>query len=190
MSTQGAIVRTTGNSTFKGVYHHWDSYPSGLGRTLWEMYHGFFKRDCQAMIKYLIDDHPAGWSTINDSDFNLPAGYQGMDKDPDTYCGPECYCHGGRSDGPREVNDQNASGCGIEYVYHLDEGPSLVILSSYHQDGEKMIGAFGSGDPDGEKMIGAFGSGDPDATWKELARLPLFGEEPDWKALDQLAYGG
>lgn len=77
MSTRGCIARLISKPgkkiRFSGSYNHWDSYPSGLGSTLFQLRNGHFKGNTLAMLKYLIDDHPRGWSTINDADFNLPA---------------------------------------------------------------------------------------------------------------------
>lgn len=73
MSTRSVIARKT-QTGFTGVYHHWDGYPSGLGAMLFELRNGHFKRDTQAMLRYLIDEHPAGWSTIINADFSLPSG--------------------------------------------------------------------------------------------------------------------
>jgi hypothetical protein len=163
MSTRGAIVRfTNGEITeFAGRYHHWDAYPRSLGATLWGLYHGHFQKDLKAMLKVLLDEHPAGWSTINCKDFSLEPGYvmQGP--------GPICYCHGERSEGEHLVTHENAADIGCEYVYGFDEGPTLVVLGSFCADGDKMIGMFGMGDPK--------------AVWKEIGRIPLDGPEPDWE---------
>ncbi|CAM6031393.1 unnamed protein product, partial [Sphagnum compactum] len=75
MSTRSAIAicdkdfATTGN--FKGNYHHWDGYPSGLGRTLWEIFQGTHYlgqkfTTTKERLNYLIKAHPAGFSSIND----------------------------------------------------------------------------------------------------------------------------
>ena len=198
---------------FEGRYHHWDSYPSGLGATLWNLYHGHFQKDLNQMLQVLIDEHPAGWSTINNKDFAKDPGFEDPYKLPCVNCfkahwehyyqswesngrrltsvaryqmstgnylaldhpfqkvegmtGPECYCHGGRSEEGWLLTHQDAAGSGCEYIYGFDEGPTLVIFSSYH--------------PDGDKMIGMFGMGDPGSVWKEIARIPLDGPEPDWE---------
>src|SRR6266852_1034368 len=76
MSTRSCIARSTGEGTFQGVYHHWDGCPSSLGATLFGLYRQHFKHDLDAMLTFLIEKHPAGWSTINSADFTLPAGYQ------------------------------------------------------------------------------------------------------------------
>ena len=217
MGTRGAIVRfTNGEITeFEGRYHHWDSYPTGLGATLWGLYHGHFGKDLRRMLEVLIDEHPAGWSTINGGDFSMEPGYQAPMKGPCATCGklnwehyyqdwashgreltpvaraqmaqnhyqaldhsfqevrrvtgPACYCHGDRSEDAWLVTHENAAGSGCEYVYGFDEGPTLVVLSSFCADGDKMIGMFGSGDPK--------------AVWKEIGRVPLDGPEPDWERI-------
>ena len=66
MSTRGCIARLTSRSPirFEGVYHHWDSYPSGLGRMLYLLWNEDFNRDTRAMLRELVDEHGAGWSTI------------------------------------------------------------------------------------------------------------------------------
>lgn len=77
MATRGAIARLRSCEplVFAGAYHHWDSYPTGLGKTLWELYHGHFQKDLEAMLQTLIDAHPAGWSSIHSSDFSQTPGF-------------------------------------------------------------------------------------------------------------------
>jgi hypothetical protein len=174
MSTRGAIVRFTNGETneFAGRYHHWDSYPAGLGVALWGLYHGHFQKDLRRMLEVLIDEHPAGWSTITSGDFSLAPGYNRSLEGEDRR--PHCYCHGDRSEEENLITHKNAADVGCEYVYGFDEGPTLVVLSSYCADD----GPFA-----GKKMIGMFGSGDPKATWKEIGRIPLEGPEPDWERI-------
>lgn len=74
MSTRSVIARKNGTSGFIGVYHHWDGYPSGLGATLHELRNGHFQGSTEHMLRFLIDEHPAGWSTINGADFSQPPG--------------------------------------------------------------------------------------------------------------------
>lgn len=137
MGTRGVIARPVGEG-FEGRYHHWDSYPSGLGLTLIQLRNGFFQGDTDAMLRVLLDEHPAGWSTINSADFSLPAGFDSA--------GPNCYCHGSRSEDGWLVTAENASGSGCEYAYVL-EGSRMLVMSSYHENGTKAIGMFGMGDP-------------------------------------------
>lgn len=207
MSTRGAIARAAGDS-FVGVYHHWDSYPQGLGASLWELYHGHFERDLERMLRVLIDEHPAGWSTIGGADWTQPAGWRERYSAPCAICGremwqhyaqyyaqhdlpepphapenyavfdhhyqeadvphgPECYCHGGRSEPAQVVDEGNAAGSGVEWVYVFDEGSrTMSVLASVN--------------PSGSKMIGMFGAGNSRARWQVRASFSLDGPEPDW----------
>lgn len=133
MSTRGAIARPAGDG-WEGRYHHFDSYPAALGATLWDLYHGHFGRDLAAMQKFLIDDHPAGWSSIIATDLSAPAGFGSAR-------GPECYCHGSRRD-PKQLLSCNCPSeavmieCGpltIEWAYVL--GPGGIVV--YRSNGRK-----------------------------------------------------
>jgi hypothetical protein len=95
MSTRSAIMRHEEGGG-RGVYHHWDGYPSGLGVTLVKLYFGHFGEDVELMTKELIDVHPAGWSTLNSRDLTKPAGFGSVE-------GPPCYCHGDRSEDGNEI---------------------------------------------------------------------------------------
>lgn len=81
MSTRGVIARKDGDG-FTGRYHHWDSYPSGLGRTLYQWAHQM-PRD--RMLHLLLDEHPAGWSTIVGTDPSLTPGFVDV-SDPNRRC--------------------------------------------------------------------------------------------------------
>ena len=164
MSTRGAIVRFTEGQSFQGVYHHWDSYPEGLGQTLVSLYKEQFDGDLDKMLATLIDDHPGGWSTINGKDWSLAPGFNEYPNKGDQ---PECYCHGDRSEESQVIDHTNASSSGCEFVYAFAEG-RMYVLSSYHEDGSKAIGFFGCGDPD--------------AQWFEIAKVAL--DNPgDWQSL-------
>lgn len=152
MSTRGCIARITGPSTFAGRYHHWDSYPEGLGKTLYEMYNADFKNKLKDMLKYLIDEHPAGWSTLNG-----PGGHS-------------CYCHGSRNEeAAPQLTEQDASDVGVEYVYAFNPETNIMLILSSHlkEGGAKMIGMFGSG---------AKGK---DVDWRIIGRVDLNGPVPD-----------
>lgn len=183
MSTRGVIARLTNvlPPQFAGRYHHWDSYPTGLGKALWSLYNGHFNRDLNVMLRVLVDDHPAGWSTIVGADFYLFSGFTELanrkteEEDKTEGIQPECYCHGDRSEEAWEVSQQNASGSGCEWAYAFacggqSEHDLMLVLSSYR--------------PSGQKMIGFFGQGDPQAVWAPVAVVALRGDEPDWNVLD------
>ena len=168
MSTRGCIARLEARSPprFRGVYHHWDSYPSGLGQALFRLRNGHFRMNTEALLRTLIDEHPAGWSTVVERNFDRTPGFS-MKEHEDR---PHCYCHGERKEGGWTVTEQNAAGSGVEFVYGFD-GSKMVILGSYMADGMKMVGMFGVGDDN--------------AAWAVIAEVDLNGPEPDWEALDE-----
>lgn len=149
MSTRGAIARVTGDG-FEGRYHHWDSYPTGLGKTLWEKYHGEFESDLERMLQALIDEHPSGWSTINEE--------------------YDCYCHTKGSEPEQLVTHEDAQACGCEYVYAFDTpSRTMAVLSSYRRNGDKMIGMFGMGDKEAVwKAIAIVQLDGPEPDWQRL----------------------
>lgn len=154
-----------------GVYHHWDSYPTALGATLFAAIRGHFEGDIEAALRFLIDDHPAGWSTINGADLSQPSGFEERGF---RTTGTHCYCHGGRSEEGWGLTLSKAAGSGCEYAYVISpETRTMYVLSSY-TDG-------------GAKMVGIFGMGDEDATWREIGRVDLDGAEPDWAAMEEAA---
>lgn len=161
MSTRAMIGRKTAEG-FAGRYHHWDGYPSGLGRALYELRNGHFHGDTAAMLAVLLDQHPAGWSTIVDRDFAQSPAWGSK-------TAPECLCHGGRHDPTWKVTQANAAGSGCEYAYVFD-GDAMAVLSAQTE---------------GRQMIGFGGYGDPDAAWVELARVDLNGPAPDWEAIER-----
>jgi hypothetical protein len=188
MGTRGCIARvverTAGTIGFDGVYHHWDSYPTGLGETLFKLYNGFFAKDIAKFLQVLIDDHPAGWSTINNADFSMAAGFVEAGNEyekkadgtsdynkPITH-GPRCFCHGTRHEEASAITEKGASSCGCEWTYAFDEKKRLMyVLSSYCRNGKKMIGFFGFGDKE--------------ALWKPVAVVKLDEAEPDWEAIQK-----
>lgn len=167
MATRGGIARVTGSGTFKGRYHHWDGYPAGLGKTLWTLYRERYGKDLDKMLAELIDEHPAGWSTINDADWSLPPGFTEYRRGVEKTRRPECFCHGDRHEEAWEIDEKNSSGSGCEYVYafRVEDGKDvMVVLSSY--------------DPDtGRKMIGMFGFGNENAVWHPIAKIDLESDE-------------
>jgi hypothetical protein len=131
MSTRGVIARQNGTG-FTGVYHHWGSYPEGLGKTLWELWHGDFKQDTGAMLKALIDEHPAGWSTICGKDFALPIGYRNLDDMPCAKCGKpswEHYYQNWEHHGKRLTKEAKAE---MAQYHYSALGHSFEFTEDYH----------------------------------------------------------
>lgn len=83
MGTRGCIAKPEGDG-WAGRYHHWDSYPEGLGRTL-QRVHAELDGNLDEMIALLIDGEPVGWSTIVGKDMSLPKGWHDS-SDRDALC--------------------------------------------------------------------------------------------------------
>jgi hypothetical protein len=158
MSTNGIIARSTGEGTFEGRYHHWDSYPHGLGVALVELYRGHFKHDLSRMLQVLLDKHPAGWSTIVHTDFKLKPGFtnvaqrtEGMSIDQfqnqPLNRRPHCYCHGHRHEECFLHNEKSDCGAQWAYVFQVlperDGEPEQRILHvlnrQNHNDSEEYF---------------------------------------------------
>jgi len=139
MSTRGCIARVTPKG-FSGRYHHYDSYPTGLGKALWHLCHRHFAGDVKAMLRVLIDEHTA-WLSIGSSlpdepcaDFNLEIGYRNYvgDDKPEAHAlwqhSPQCFCHGERSEKGWRINQDNVEG-DTEYVYAFDRKGRMQVMS-------------------------------------------------------------
>jgi len=171
MSTRAIIARPDPDHGWAGRYHHWGGYPKGLGRSLWQALNGHWRGDVAAMLKVLLDDHPAGWSCIVDVDWSLEPGWCANWQDGDNARRPECYCHGARQDPPRPwlYPHQDA---GAEWVYVLDaDARTMAVYEGRTGDGAHAVGAFGI-NPARDR-------------WALCATFDLDGPEPDWVRLTQ-----
>ena len=129
MATRAVIARTTGDG-WAGVYHHWDGYPSGLGVTLNQLAQpeGPFGGDLERMMRTLIDEHPAGWSNIEDIDWSQPAGFREAGFESK---GPECYCHGGRHEKAHPIRSWDEDWWGTEYAYAVNERTGKMFVYEF-----------------------------------------------------------
>ena len=177
MSTRSIIARKTEDG-FEGTCHHWDGYPIGLGYSLWYMYQ-VGGRDLEGMLKLLIDEHPAGWSTINGVDWDQPIGYiAGYEKGREMNA-PQCFCHGDRSETVDEPYT-NLTDCGAEFAYAFEkdaerETDLMYIFEKQYDDGSHAMEFFGMTSPDGG--------------WKLIRVIDLLGEYnryndiEEWKSI-------
>jgi len=84
VSTRSCIARPSDDHLFEGVYVHWDGYPSGVGAALHAAVKFFGSAELAAL--YLIDDHPAGWSSLASADLKLPLRRRSSMPEPDSLC--------------------------------------------------------------------------------------------------------
>lgn len=173
MGTRGAIgiwqspdspyVELVGsNKNWKARYHNWDSYPEGLGKTLWDLYHSHFKKVLGQMIQTLIFDHTS-WSTIVGRDWSISPeykiGWMGIPGDQPSpiedgtvytkHRAPVCYCHGERPEPGFWIDEEDSNSCEYAYIFDVDNNTMTVFEKS----------SYG---------------------WVEGAIVNLDGEEPNW----------
>jgi len=144
------------------------------------------------MLAFLIDQHPAGWSTINNADFTLPAAYQepkykkkrngNTDYSKPVPHGPVCYCHGARHEEPSLVTEKDDCGMEWAYVFEVDKKLMHILERVYTADAMSTEG----NNLGGKHMVGMFGHGAPGhQRWSEKARIALDSPAPSWKSLEK-----
>jgi hypothetical protein len=127
VSTRSVVARPTPEGGFSGTYCHNDGYPAHQGRVLFDAVTGHFDGDPDAAGRYLIDQHPAGWSVLH-GDFTAPPGFRTR-HDPEDLRN-QCYCHGDRREPPRPpLTDHTAQAAFIDYAYVL-EADRLRVLTN------------------------------------------------------------
>lgn len=171
MATRGIIGRTT-PSRFIARYHHWDSTPHCLGKTLYNAYHQVFNEDIVKMMHMIIDEHPAGWSAISGKDLSIPPGFSHFEPDTDIaelrakqriefYQSEKgrranCYCHGDSQEPERTICSlHEATRYFVTYAYIIDETSHTMTI--HKQSGEH---------------------------WDKVIEVNLKGCEPNWKELN------
>jgi hypothetical protein len=134
-----------------------------MGAALFELANTQFKGKLEAMLKVLLDDHPAGWSTImgrqGAADFSKPVGYVDINRRDDYYSNrPKCYWHGDRHDEAWEVKSTDPeTWCEWAYVINAEKH-AMVVLEEVGRHGE--------------------------TEWRVAAVVDLDEPEPSWEAID------
>jgi hypothetical protein len=129
-----------------------------LGTTLVDLYRGHFNRDLKRMLRVLLDEHPAGWSTINNCDFNLKPGYS--DAPSGTARQPRCYCHGDRNEKALLVTEESDCGAEWAYVFDVEEKILHVLDRQKHTDSQEYF-------------------------WQDVGRIELDSDEPiNWTTIE------
>lgn len=161
MGTRGAIGYFTRGDAWRGRYHHWDSYPTALGKTLWDLYHVQFEKDLRKMLRILTEQH-SSWSTINGKDFKWrpqerPEGVRKEVVEAFNANPPECHCHGTRGEGfdKDEWVKSGEDGGGMEWAYVFRKGKELMHVMRHSPDG-----------------------------WLSARVVDLRGREPDWDRVE------
>lgn len=169
MSTRGVIAVGT-LENWKGRYHHFDSYPTGLGQSLFEHYHLTFNKNLKAMIGYLIKSQIAscGWSTVVNRDLSKPpispeGRVSFSDPRYETQDNPICYWLRRDEKAYAKIEPtftQDTSDHWCEWAYVID--PEKQVMHILHWQ-------YGQ--------------------WKHVTTVSLGSNEIDWQYIEQTAYG-
>lgn len=165
MSTRAAIGVWVNrkHGCWRGVYHHFDGYPTGLGRALWELYHAHYEDRLSVMVEMLIDNHVEGWSSIVDADWSqLPNWLEWYDRQPYYDNGlplpPQSYKARGEEPNPLD----HTSDAWLEWAYIIDlEANTMTIFEEVSYEVRKNA-----------------------PVWIKKATLPLTGSAPDWSIFE------
>lgn len=96
MPNDPSIIARPTPTGWEGRYIHNDGHPDQRVPLLFDLYHRVYRHDLNAMTRYLIDDHPAGWSQLGD-DPTTDTGWHNA-APPTQRHGFICYCHGDRNE--------------------------------------------------------------------------------------------
>lgn len=158
MSTRAiiAVYENREEGQWRGVYHHFDGYPSGLGQSLWQLYHEFYEDRLAALLEMLIDAHPHGWSSIVHADWTLRPTW--IDDKGEWYSAgkklpPLSYKYRGGEE-PNPLDQTADAGQEWAYVFDLEQNVMTIF---------ERVGSW------------------EDVTYRRIETLPLNGSEPDWK---------
>jgi len=135
MSTRGCIgVYTNDEHIWKAKYHHFDAYPTGLGRDLYSKLQFEFEWDLKVMMDIILAE-TVGWSTIvgkhlkktsafreigeYDEEDDRPLSYSARGETPQTPEGDWVY-----------GNDKDSSQLEWAYIFNLDK--MTMDVKKYH----------------------------------------------------------
>jgi len=126
VGTRSVIARPAGDG-WQGRACHYDGYPDHQGRVLFDAVTGHFAGDVNAACRYLIDEHPAGWSFLG-GDFTQPPGFHAAGNAGGRN---QCYCHGDRDEPAESLLDPGtARACSTQYAYVLASDGMRVLRAS------------------------------------------------------------
>lgn len=115
MSYYSSVIARPKAAGFAGRYVHTAGEPDYIVSLLKRLYHGPFGRDLDAMQKFMVDEHPGGWSQLGED----PATATGWNNEHrHARNGFVCYCHGGRN-AVHPLFTQYSDGPDVEWLYVL-----------------------------------------------------------------------
>lgn len=157
MSTRGCIAIGTPKA-WRGLYNHWDSYPTGLGAALWEHLQNKNLKDfANKLLKFddwecYVRDGICEWCGKHSTQPRCISGelismkYNGLLK-PYEYPDPECKKHMHESyDDISEsyITHKNADSLFIEWVYVIDPQRQEfhILFGNFHRGCHELINTY------------------------------------------------
>ena len=139
MATRSRIGLQLSDDSILSVYHHWDGYPSWLGRILETHY------NTKEKVSELIDggDMSSCWTNERWGDVNEYGGQ--MKKEVEEY-GPQYYSQRGENCPPRyDLNETEFLSKGEEYSYIFRNGEWVCYDMNEFNDNEPELTEIPSG---------------------------------------------
>ncbi|MEV7600042.1 hypothetical protein AB0O91_21940 [Kitasatospora sp. NPDC089797] len=128
MPNHPSIIARPTHTGFHGRYVTNDGHPADRIPQLLHLYHRAYRHDLDAMLDFLIDQHPAGWSQIG-TDPTADCGWINPCP-PRGDRGFRCYCHGDRSEPEGLVTEVTADPLWDEWIYVLRPGGITVTAAT------------------------------------------------------------
>jgi len=146
MSTRSIIGYVQKDGSFRGVYSHWDGYPSGVGQAI---FNAALQHGIQAVTRHIVDDKVCGWSSLASWDCNLDHFVSFSDNDAityeqryvdnnDPYAGYAVYYDGSRAD-TTFYNRDSAKQSWAKFLYLFDETENTLSIFVYEYGVERLI---------------------------------------------------
>lgn len=135
MSYYPSVIARPNAAGFAGRRVHTAEPPEYMIGLLTGLYHGPFGCDLDAMQRFLINEHPGGWSQLGDD----PGVDTGWDNNRQFSMreGFICYCHGDRHEA-RAPFTQDSDITDVDWLYIL--GPTGISVSQAHWgDSEDVV---------------------------------------------------
>lgn len=133
MPNHPSVIARPAPSGFAGRYVHNNGHPDVRIPLLRQLYAGPFAGNLDAMTRFLLDDHPAGWSQLGPN----PTVDTGWDNSRSAigYDHFICYCHGDRSEEPQLCTHADTDAADAEWVYVLKSDGIDVYTDISEEDG-------------------------------------------------------
>lgn len=125
MPNHPSVIARPTDEGFAGRYVHNNGQPDVRLPLLRQLYAGPFRSDLDAMLTFLLDDHPAGWSQLG-TDPTADTGWINP-MPPIGDNGFRCYCHGDRGDAAGLNTQDNTTPELADWIYVLHPDGIEVI---------------------------------------------------------------